>query len=273
MSPTARVKERIAELTRPTGEEDLMAVDYPKPRFSLSTTAAVAAAGLAFLGCLLWWAVSSLGQGSGQADFAALAEDSAPSDSAGTRSTDDAAATSPGSEQKSPKHAAVTGTVDAGAHSADDIVVSVVGLVQNPGIMTLPDGSRAADALAVAGVLPEADLVRINHAELLSDGQQLVAVGPDDPAPPVSGTGTSAGGAGGGAGSAGVGQGASTGPISLNTATVAELTALQGAGEATASAIIEFRESNGGFASVEQLLEVSGIGPAKFSRLQDEVTV
>ncbi len=250
-----------------------MAVDYPKPRFSLSTTAAVAAAGLAFLGCLLWWAVSSLGQGSGQADFAALAEDSAPSDSAGTRSTDDAAATSPGSEQKSPKHAAVTGTVDAGAHSADDIVVSVVGLVQNPGIMTLPDGSRAADALAVAGVLPEADLVRINHAELLSDGQQLVVVGPDDPAPPVSGTGTSAGGAGGGAGSAGVGQGASTGPISLNTATVAELTALHGVGEATASAIIEFRESNGGFASVEQLLEVSGIGPAKFSRLQDEVTV
>lgn len=256
-----------------------MAVDYPKPRFSLSITAAVAAAGLAFLGCLLWWAVSSLGQGSGQADFAALAEDSAPSGSAGARSTDDAhstddaAATSPGSEQKSPKHAAVTGAVDAGAHSSDDIVVSVVGLVQNPGIMTLPDGSRAADALAVAGVLPEADLVRINHAELLSDGQQLVVVGPDDPAPPVSGTGTSAGGAGGGAGSAGVGQGASTGPISLNTATVAELTALHGVGEATASAIIEFRESNGGFASVEQLLEVSGIGPAKFSRLQDEVTV
>ena len=160
MSPTARVKERIAELTRPTGEEDLMAVDDPKPRFSLSTAAAVAAAGLAFLGCLLWWAVSSLGQGSGQADFAALAEDSAPSGSAGAsstddaHSTDDAAATSPGSEQKSPKHAAVTGTVDAGAHSADDIVVSVVGLVQNPGIMTLPDGSRAADALAVAGVLP-----------------------------------------------------------------------------------------------------------------------
>ena len=279
MSPTARVKERIAELTRPTGEEDLMAVDYPKPRFSLSTAAAVAAAGLAFLGCLLWWAVSSLGQGSGQADFAALAEDSAPSGSAGAsstddaHSTDDAAATSPGSEQKSPKHAAVTGTVDAGAHSSDDIVVSVVGLVQNPGIMTLPDGSRVGDARAVAGVLPEADLVRINHAELLSDGQQLVVVGPDDPAPPVSGTGTSAGGAGGGAGSAGVGQGASTGPISLNTATVAELTALHGVGEATASAIIEFRESNGGFASVEQLLEVSGIGPAKFSRLQDEVTV
>lgn len=279
MSPTARVKERIAELTRPTGEEDLMAVDYPKPRFSLSTTAAVAAAGLAFFGCLLWWAVSSLGQGSGQADFAALAEDSAPSGSAGAsstddaHSTDDAADTSPGSEQKSPKHAAVTGTVDAGAHSSDDIVVSVVGLVQNPGIMTLPDGSRAADALAVAGVLPEADLVRINHAELLSDGQQLVVVGPDDPAPPVSGTGTSAGGAGGGAASAGAGQGASTGPISLNTATVAELTALHGVGEATASAIIEFRESNGGFASVEQLLEVSGIGPAKFSRLQNEVTV
>lgn len=285
MSPTARVKERIAELTRPTGEEDLMAVDYPTPRFSLSTTAAVAAAALACLGCLLWWAVISLGQGSAQADFAALADDSAPngpassgsapsgsvpSGSVDARSTDDAAATSPGSKPKSPKHAAVTrATVDAGAHSADDIVVSVVGLVQNPGIMTLPDGSRAADALSVAGVLPEADLVRINHAELLSDGQQLVVLGPDDPAPPVSGSATGDAGAG----SAGTGQGASTGPISLNTATVAELTALHGVGDATASAIIEFRESHGGFASVEQLLEVTGIGPAKFSRLQDEVTV
>lgn len=270
MSPTTRVKERIAELTRPTGEEDLMAVDYPQPRFSLSTTAAVAAAALACLGCLLWWAVSSLEHGSAQADFVALADDSAPSGSASSgsvdaRSTDDAAATSPDSEPKSPKHAAVTGAaVDAYAHSADDIVVSVVGLVQNPGIMTLPDGSRAADALAVAGVLPEADLVRINHAELLSDGQQLVVLGPDDPAPPVSGSGT---------GDAGTGQSASTRPISLNTATVAELTALHGVGDATASAIIEFRESHGGFASVEQLVEVTGIGPAKFSRLQDEVTV
>lgn len=270
MSPTARVKERIAELTRPTGEEDLMAVDYPKPRFSLSTTAVAAAAALACLACLLWWAVSSLGQGSAQADFAALADGSAPNGSVDARSTDDATATSPDSEPKTPKHAAVTGaTVDAGAHSADDIVVSVVGLVQNPGIMTLPDGSRAADALAVAGVLPEADLVRINHAELLSDGQQLVVLGPDDPAPPVSENGTGDIGAG----SAGTGQGAGTGPISLNTATVAELTALHGVGEATASAIIEFRESHGGFASVEQLLEVTGIGPAKFSRLQDEVTV
>lgn len=275
MSPTARVKERIAELTRPTGEEDLMAVDYPKPRFSLSTTAVAAAAALACLACLLWWAVSSLGQGSAQADFAALADGSAPNGFVDARSTDDAAATSQDSEPKSPKHAAVTGaaaagaTVDAGAHSADDIVVSVVGLVQNPGIMTLPDGSRAADALAVAGVLPEADLVRINHAELLSDGQQLVVLGPDDPAPPVSGNGTGDIGAG----SAGTGQGAGTGPISLNTATVAELTALHGVGEATASAIIEFRESHGGFASVDQLLEVTGIGPAKFSRLQDEVTV
>ncbi|MDK8846334.1 ComEA family DNA-binding protein [Corynebacterium sp. MSK297] len=275
MSPTTRVKERIAELTRPTGEEDLMAVDYPQPRFSLSTTAAVAAAALACLGCLLWWAVSSLEHGSAQADFVALADDSAPSGSASSgsvlsgsvdaRSTDDAAATSPDSEPKSPKHAAVTGAaVDAYAHSADDIVVSVVGLVQNPGIMTLPDGSRAADALAVAGVLPEADLVRINHAELLSDGQQLVVLSPDDPAPPVSGSGT---------GDAGTGQSASTRPISLNTATVAELTALHGVGDATASAIIEFRESHGGFASVEQLVEVTGIGPAKFSRLQDEVTV
>lgn len=253
---SSRVRERIAELLRPTGEEDLMAVDYPQPRFSVTTKAALAGGVVAIIACVVWFFVSS---GDNEPDsaqqLAAVAEqaaeepDSAEADSAGP--------TGPGAEVP---------TADGGER-VDEIVVSVVGLVENPGVMTLPDGARAADALAVAHVLPEADVLRINQAERLRDGQQIVVLGPDDPAPPgtagaVEGAGPAAGFGGGGAG-----------PISLNTASAAELMSLHGVGEATAAAIIEFRESNGGFASVDQLLEVSGIGPAKFSRLQDEVTV
>ena len=253
---SSRVRERIAELLRPTGEEDLMAVDYPQPRFSVTTKAALAGGVVAIIACVVWFFVSS---GDNEPDsaqqLAAVAEqaeeepDSAEADSAGPAG--------PGTEVP---------TADGGKR-VDEIVVSVVGLVENPGVMTLPDGARAADALAVAHVLPEADVLRINQAERLRDGQQIVVLGPDDPAPPgtagaVEGTGPAAGLGGGGAG-----------PISLNIASAAELMSLHGVGEATAAAIIEFRESNGGFASVDQLLEVSGIGPAKFSRLQDEVTV
>ena len=253
---SSRVRERIAELLRPTGEEDLMAVDYPQPRFSVTTKAALAGGVVTIIACVVWFFVSS---GDNEPDsaqqLAAVAEqaeeepDSADPDSAGPAG--------PGTEVP---------TADGGER-VDEIVVSVVGLVENPGVMTLPDGARAADALAVAHVLPEADVLRINQAEKLRDGQQIVVLGPDDPAPPgsagaVEGTGPAAGLGGGGAG-----------PISLNTASAAELMSLHGVGEATAAAIIEFRKSNGGFASVDQLLEVSGIGPAKFSRLQDEVTV
>ena len=253
---SSRVRERIAELLRPTGEEDLMAVDYPQPRFSVTTKAALAGGVVAIIACVVWFFASSGDNESDSAQqLAAVAEqaaeepDSAEPDSAGPAG--------PGAEVP---------TADGGER-VDEIVVSVVGLVENPGVMTLPDGARAADALAVAHVLPEADVLRINQAERLRDGQQIVVLGPDDPAPPgtagaVEGAGPAAGFGGGGAG-----------PISLNTASAAELMSLHGVGEATAAAIIEFRESNGGFASVDQLLEVSGIGPAKFSRLQDEVTV
>lgn len=287
MSPTARLKERIAELTRPTGEEDLMAVDYPKPRFSLSQTAAIAAAVFALIGCVLWWVLSSGGLGAGksaseQPDFAALAagsaaasggnsagDDTVGDDTAGSGAAGDATAQDDTTGEAS-AGAKTSGDGTAGPHGVEEIVVSVVGLVHNPGIMTLPEGSRAADALAVAGVLPEADLVRINHAERLSDGQQLVVLGPNDPVPLVAAP-NSEGSVGNG--STGTGPGANTGPIPLNTASAAELTSLHGVGEATAAAIIEFRDANGGFAAVDQLLEVPGIGPAKFSRLKDEVTV
>lgn len=274
----SRVRDRIAELMRPTGEEDLMAVAYPQPRFSLSKAAALAGASIAVVVCLVWFLTSSgAKQGDNGHELAALAQRSEAESSTATNPESLGASSGDGAAGGAGDGAAGNaktkpGDATAPTEAAGEIVVSVVGLVENPGVMTLPEGSRAADALAIARVLPEADLLRINQAERLSDGQQLVVLGPDDPAPPDTSSANAAGNSGGGAHGSGH-SGGSKGPISLNSATAAELMSLHGVGEATAAAIIEFRESNGGFSSVDQLLDVSGIGPAKFSRLQDEVTV
>lgn len=137
----------------------------------------------------------------------------------------------------------------------EEIVVSVVGPVVVQGLVTLEPGARVADALSAAGgLLAGADPAGLNQAQLLVDGQQIVvpALG-QAPAP--------AGETGGG------------GMVSLNSADAAGLESLDGVGEATAAAIIEFREKNGGFTSVEQLMDVSGIGPAKFEAIKDHVTL
>lgn len=146
------------------------------------------------------------------------------------------------------------------------VVVSVVGLVHNPGLVTLPDTSRIADALSAAGgVLDNADTLSLNLAQKLSDGDQVVvgAVG-DSPDQQISSTT-----AGGGSATPSV----SGAPINLNTATEAELDALPGVGPVTASAILAWRTSNGKFTDVEQLGEVDGIGPARLDKLRALVTV
>jgi competence protein ComEA len=159
--------------------------------------------------------------------------------------------------------AASTGVpADGGAPaSAPDapaqIVVSVVGQVVTPGLVTLPAGARVADALAAAGgLLPEADPAAVNAAALLTDGQQ-VAVG-------VPGAGT-APGTGGGA--------AAPGPVDLNTATLADLDALPGIGPVLAQRILDHRTAHGPFGSVEELDDVSGIGPALFAEISPLVGV
>lgn len=140
-------------------------------------------------------------------------------------------------------------------------MVSVVGEVERPGLVTLPEGSRVADALTAATARPDADIYALNQAQLLVDGQQLVV--PPARAHPAPG------GDAGGAGDAGTN--ANTGLLSLNTATAAELTSLPGIGDATAQAIVRHRETHGPFATPEDLMDVKGIGPAKFDALKDLV--
>ncbi len=139
------------------------------------------------------------------------------------------------------------------------IVVSVVGLVARPGLVTLPEGSRVADAVAAAGgLLPDADPASVNLAAVVADGEQ-VAVGV-----PGAVTAAAAGGTTGASGS---------GPVDLNAATAADLDALPGIGPVLAQRIVEHREHSGPFRTVEQLDDVPGIGPATYAELGELVTV
>lgn len=143
------------------------------------------------------------------------------------------------------------------------LLVHVDGAVAAPGVYELAEGARANDAVLAAGGLAEgADTSALNLAAPLSDGEKLHV--------PREGEEVVASGTGGAAAS---GQGASTGPVNLNTATVEELDTLPGVGEATARAIVEDREANGPFATIEDLMRVSGIGEKKFERIRGLVCV
>ncbi|MFD4183683.1 ComEA family DNA-binding protein [Rhodococcus sp. NPDC058514] len=168
---------------------------------------------------------------------------------------------------------ASTPTEPAGAPPAE-LVVSVVGLVRTAGLVRLPAGARIADALAAAGGARDgADLLGLNLAQRLSDGDQiLVGLAPQDGAPVTVGSATI------GAGAAGAGEGrppdaVGPGRVNLNTASEAELDELPGVGPVTAAAIIAWRQSNGPFTDVEQLGEVDGIGPGRLEKLRELVAV
>jgi competence protein ComEA len=154
--------------------------------------------------------------------------------------------------------AAATTVPTPPAPPSGTVVVSVVGQVASPGLVTLPAGSRVADALAAAGgLLPEADPASVNGAAVLSDGQQIAVGVPGAAAPDA---GPSAGSAPGGL-------------LNLNSATVAELDALPGIGPVLAQRIVDHRTQHGPFTSVDQLDDVSGIGPAIYADLVPRVTV
>lgn len=145
------------------------------------------------------------------------------------------------------------------------IVVDVEGAVVSPGLYTLPAGARAGDAVEAAGGLaPKAQPGGVNLAQLLEDGQQLTV--------PFK---SSAGQAGGGSASAGAaaGSAAAGGLVNINTATAQELQQLSGIGPALSQRIVDYRNANGPFASVDGLLEVSGIGEAILGKIRSQASV
>jgi competence protein ComEA len=147
------------------------------------------------------------------------------------------------------------------------IIVDVDGEVRRPGVVELADGDRVIDALeAAGGVLRRGDTGALNLAEVLLDGQQVVVPRRGDS------TGATTDPA------SGASSGASTDAptdalVNLNTADEAALDTLPGIGPVLAAAIVEWRTQNGGFTSIEQLQEVSGIGPTTFAELAPLVRV
>lgn len=155
-------------------------------------------------------------------------------------------------------------------------VVSVVGLVNKPGLVTLQPGARIADAVeAAGGTLDGADLVGLNMAQRVADGQQIVVgLAPPHGEPAALGSGITPATRGPATStSSAPASGPASGPIDLNTATVEQLDALPGIGPVMAAAIVAWRDANGKFTSVDQLSDVDGIGPARLEKLRSLVRV
>ncbi len=158
----------------------------------------------------------------------------------------------------------------------EPVVVSVVGRVHRPGLVTVRPGGRVADALeAAGGAVPDTDVTALNLARKVTDGEQLyVAVPvPADVPEPAGSPGARAGpgdGDEGGGGGTGEDSG-ERGKINLNTASADQLSTLPGVGKVTAERIVRWRQEHGRFATVDQLTDVGGIGDSRLSRLRDRV--
>lgn len=198
-------------------------------------------------------------------------EDRLPMASEGTPSA--AAAAASGAPAESAGSVAASGVAPASSVPAEvEVVVHVVGAVARPGVVRLPAAARAVDAVeAAGGLLPSADPTRVNLAAVLVDGQRVAVPATGEelppepvgaPPPPIAGGASLTGPAG-----------AVASIVDLNSATAEQLDTLPGIGPSTAAAIVDHRESNGPFASVDALIDVRGIGEAKLEGLRDLVTV
>ena len=144
--------------------------------------------------------------------------------------------------------------------SPSPLWIHVTGAVQKPGVYTLPPGSIVQNAIdAAGGSLPDASLHSINLAAPILDGQQIYLASSEElsssPNLPVSSITTP------------------SSQININTVKASELESLPGIGPSLAGKIIEFRQQNGPFMSIEDLLNVPGIGPAKLEQIQNLIVV
>ncbi|MGP3957293.1 ComEA family DNA-binding protein [Nonomuraea sp. 3N208] len=137
------------------------------------------------------------------------------------------------------------------------VTVHITGKIRKPGVYLLPAGARVADAVTAAGGAARgASTGSLNLARRLIDGEQIMVGAPAGAAAPGSPAADPA-----------------AAILDLNSATIEQLEQLPGVGEVLAARITEFRDSHGGFTSVEQLREVNGIGPRKFDEIKPKVRV
>ena len=193
-----------------------------------------------------------------------------------------------GTESDSGKHTS-DADIDNGSEAVSDkemqqamIYVDVCGAVANPGVFQLAAGSRVFQAIeAAGGYLPEAALTCVNRAGVLTDGQQLYILTQEemerqglDPAK-MSGASDRQmnGSAGTGQNTGMTAQVQQDNRININTADEAQLTTLTGIGATRAQAIIAYREENGPFAAIEDIMNVQGIKEGTFAKIKDEIVV
>jgi competence protein ComEA len=170
-----------------------------------------------------------------------------------------------GSGSPSPSVGA-SGAAASGASSGTRVTVDVAGKVRRPGVTTLPAGSRVVDALRRAGgARSRVDLSALNLARVLVDGEQILVGRP-----------AQAGGIAAGAAAAAPdasASGAAGALVNVNTATLDQLDTLPGVGPVTAQKILDWRTSHGAFSSVDELMEVDGIGEKTLADLAPHVTL
>ena len=140
------------------------------------------------------------------------------------------------------------------------VVVDVTGAVRRPGVYRLPAGARVQDAVRKASPGRKADLSGVNLAARVTDGQQIVV--------PRRGAGAAAESTASAAAAADAG-----GVVSINSGTLEQLETLDGIGPALAQRIVDYRTAHGGFRSLAELDQVSGIGPARLAALRGHVSL
>lgn len=142
------------------------------------------------------------------------------------------------------------------------IVVHVAGAVAVPGVYELEEGSRLLGAVEAAGGFTEqASPSSLNLARILNDGEQVLVPTAEEAEQAATQTGPSKG------------QPLQNGKVNINTADAAALSTLPGIGEVTAAKIVDDREANGPFSSIEDLQRVSGIGAKKYAELSARICV
>lgn len=145
--------------------------------------------------------------------------------------------------------------------ASKEMVVHVAGAVDRPGVYRLKSDSRIQDALEMAGLSADADPNQLNLAQMIHDGEKIMV--------PRQGEAESLGVSS--AGAADVSSSGQSGKISINQASLNELMTLPSIGEVRAQAIIAYRQEHGGFKSLEELKNVSGIGDKTYAQLESLV--
>lgn len=169
-----------------------------------------------------------------------------------------------------PGYDASAPSADGGGDNGTDggpavVAVHAAGSFARPGLYELPAGARVAQLVEAAGGPAEgASLDALNLAAKLNDGERVYLPREGESAPAAPGVASA-----GASGAGGIGDGL----VDLNAATLEQLDALPGVGPSTAQAILDYREEHGRFRSVEELLEVRGIGEAKLAALRKRVRV